>query len=281
MSVYAIGDIQGCAAALDRLLNAVKFDRVQDQLWFVGDLVNRGPDSLGALRRIRGLGPAAVCVLGNHDLHLLAVHEGLREARPRDTLADILAADDRDELIEWLASRPLLHYDSTLEWAMVHAGLPSQWTWVEAQQQARRVETLLRDSTDRRDFLAQMYGNEPARWDQAINSIEQARFTINALTRMRVVRRDGALDFSFDGEPSNAPTDTIPWTDVLAADIPNLVCGHWSAAGLRRTRRTLQIDTGCVWLRQLTAVRLTAHQGPEACEVIQIDCDDSVQEVAS
>lgn len=272
MAVYAVGDVQGCADALDRLLDRLRFDPAHDRLWLVGDLVNRGPDSLGVLRRIHALGEAAVCVLGNHDLHLLAVAAGVRKPRAGDTFDAILDAPERDVLIEWLATRPLLHHDPALGWAMVHAGIPPEWDWATATAAARSVEALLRDPTARRTFLEWMYGNEPRRWRDADTAIARQRFAINALTRMRAVEPDGALDLAFDGEPRDLPAGRVPWTDALAPGLPRLVCGHWSAAGLRRTANTLQLDTGCVWGRTLTAATLTVDGSPLDCPVTAVPC---------
>lgn len=259
MAVYAVGDLQGCLRPLDALLERVSFDPARDQLWLVGDLVNRGPDSLGCLRRVKALGDAAVTVLGNHDLHLLATAAGLRSVRSRDTLDAVLAAPEAAEYLEWLAHRPLLYTDDELGWTLVHAGLPPAWTLQRAHAEARRVEALLRDSAQRKDFLAQMYGNQPNVWSERLRGVERARYCVNALTRMRYLEQSEALDFSESGPPEAAPRRLQPWFQVpwrRSRGLP-LVFGHWSALGFRQGPDWLSLDSGCVWGRSLTMVQLT------------------------
>src|SRR5690606_3508794 len=188
MTLYAIGDIQGCAAPLDTLLAALDFDPARDRLWLVGDLVNRGPDSLAALRRVIALGDAVPTVLGNHDLHLLAAAAGIRRPSPRDTLRPVLEARDRDALLDWLRRRPLLHHDDAANRVLVHAGIPPAWTVADAKRAAREVEAALA-GPDWQDALGEMYGNEPSRWSPRLRRAERLRYTINALTRMRFCTR--------------------------------------------------------------------------------------------
>jgi len=258
MAVYAVGDLQGCLAPLERLLERVRFDPVLDQLWLVGDLVNRGPDSGPCLRRVRDLGAAAVTVLGNHDLHLLATAAGLRPPRPRDTLAQVLRSPDAEELLEWLACQPLIHHDESVGWTLVHAGIPPQWDLEQACTEARAVEQALRVPASRREFLAQMYGNTPDRWSDRLKGADRLRYTVNALTRMRFIRNDGGLDLEESGPPGSVPTRLKPWFDVPGRAMAGrpIVFGHWSALGFRKGPDWLSLDSGCVWGRDLTLVRL-------------------------
>jgi bis(5'-nucleosyl)-tetraphosphatase (symmetrical) len=255
MALYAIGDLQGCLEPLERLLDALAFDPGRDRLWFVGDLVNRGPDSLGCLRYVRGLGSSAITVLGNHDLHLLCVAEGIEKPRPRDTLEAVLAAPDRDELVDWLRRRPLMHVEGAF--AMVHAGLLPEWPVARARALAGEVEAVLQGPGWRR-FLSRLYGNEPRRWDDGLAGDDRLRAIVNAMTRLRVCTRDGAMDLSFKGEPGERHANGIPWFEMpnRASATHTIVCGHWSAMGLKVSPKLLALDSGCVWGRSLTAVRL-------------------------
>lgn len=249
--------MQGCLAPLRALMRAIGFDAQRDRAWFVGDLVNRGPDSLGCLRYVRSLGDAAITVLGNHDLHLLARAEDATHARKRDTLDDVLAAPDRDELFEWLRQQPMMHAEG--DFALVHAGLLPQWTVSRALELAHEVEEKLRGKRrDRVAFLREMYGDEPTRWDDGLRGIERVRVIVNAMTRLRVLEGDGAMALSFKGEPDEGYAGLIPWFEHprRASAGHAVVCGHWSALGLEMREDLLAIDTGCVWGRRLTAVRL-------------------------
>lgn len=256
MALYAIGDLQGCIAPLERLLEEIRFDHAVDRLWFVGDLVNRGPDSLACLRFVKALGDRAITVLGNHDLHLLSIAEGVSKVKHRDTLDEVLRASDRDELLAWLRHRPLMHVDG--RFALVHAGLVPEWTIEKARSLAAEVEAMLR-SADHVELLANMYGDEPARWSDGLRGMERLRVVINAMTRLRVCDASGAMMLAFKGEPDEAPDERwIPWFDVpgrRSADTV-IVCGHWSALGLKMRADLLSLDSGCVWGRQLSAVRL-------------------------
>jgi bis(5'-nucleosyl)-tetraphosphatase (symmetrical) len=256
MAVYAIGDLQGCYAALQRLLAAIRFDVERDRLWFVGDLVNRGPASLECLRFVRSLGERAVTVLGNHDLHLVCNAEGVEAARARDTLEDVLGAPDRDELLRWVRHRPLMHVERGF--ALVHAGLLPEWSVAQALELAREVETELR-GPQYRALLENMYGDEPSQWRGDLEGFDRWRVVINAMTRLRVVDGKGAMALRFKGEPGEAPDGSwMPWFDVPARASRDhvVVCGHWSALGLRMRDDLLALDSGCVWGRSLTAVRL-------------------------
>ncbi len=255
MALYAIGDLQGCLEPLERLVDALAFDPARDRLWFVGDLVNRGPDSLGCLRFVKSLGAAAVTVLGNHDLHLLCVAAGIEKSRPRDTLEAVLAAPDRDELLDWLRRRPLMHVEGA--YAMVHAGLLPEWPVPRARTLAGEVEEVLQGS-GWRHFLAHLYGNHPERWDDGLAGDDRLRAIVNAMTRLRVCTREGAMDLSFKGEPGEKAPHRIAWFDMpeRANATHTIVCGHWSALGLRMAPRLLALDSGCVWGRSLSAVRL-------------------------
>jgi bis(5'-nucleosyl)-tetraphosphatase (symmetrical) len=263
MAVYAIGDVQGCHDELRRLLDLLRFDPARDRLWLTGDLVNRGPDSLGVLRTVRGLGAAATVVLGNHDLHLLALDAGVRPPRSGDaSLLPVLAAPDSGELLDWLASRPLLHRDPGLGWTLLHAGLPPQWNLSTAAACAREVEQAL--AADRAAFLKNMYGNDPDRWSDDLPAKRRRRFAVNCLTRLRFVDRDGRLLLQLKGTPDTTPPGAIPWfrhPDRASAG-QRIVFGHWSALGYLREAGVLALDTGCVWGGSLCAARLDADLPP-------------------
>src|SRR5258706_9651967 len=231
LATYAIGDLQGCYEPLARLVDSLAFDPARDRLWFVGDLVNRGPDSLACLRYVKSLGDAAVTVFGNHDFHLLCVAEGVEKKRKRDTLDDVLAAPDRDELLAWLRHRPLMHAEDGF--ALVHAGLLPQWTVGKARSLAGEVESRLR-GRDYRSFLERMYGDEPVRWSDDLEGIERLRVIVNAMTRLRVCAADGAMVLDFKGEPGDARGEWTPWFDMpgRASRDHTVVVGHWSALGL-------------------------------------------------
>lgn len=265
MATYAVGDIQGCCAELRQLLDRVRFDPAADRLWLVGDLVNRGPDSLGVLRLVRSLGEAAVTVLGNHDLHLLAVAEGAADKHRSDTLDDVLNAPDRAELLDWLRRQRLLHAQGG--YALVHAGLLPAWSVEKARQLAHEVEAALR-SDDYAAFLARMYGNTPHGWDDGLTGYKRLRVITNAFTRMRICTPQGEMEFKFKGEVRDVPPGYLPWFDVpgRASASSTIVCGHWSALGLRVEPNLIALDTGCLWGGPLSAVRL------EDRRVFQVPC---------
>ncbi|MDA0226218.1 MAG: symmetrical bis(5'-nucleosyl)-tetraphosphatase [Proteobacteria bacterium] len=262
MATYAIGDIQGCYDELRRLVDKIGFDPARDRLWLVGDLVNRGPRSLEVLRYVRDLGDAAVTVLGNHDLALLCVIEGYARLRSDDTIDDVLAAPDRDELADWLRGRQLMHRQG--RYVMVHAGLLPQWSLEEALVYAHEVERALA-APDWKDFLARLYGNEPREWHDKLEGIDRLRGIVNAMTRMRFCTPEGEMELTVKGR--HAPIGTLPWFDARAERQEDaIVCGHWSTLGLRLTPRLLAIDTGCVWGGSLTALRL------EDRALYQVEC---------
>ncbi len=255
MAIFAIGDIQGCYEELARLVDKLRFDPGRDELWFVGDLVNRGPRSLDVLRFVRSLEVVSTVILGNHDLHLLAARE--HPDRVDDLLRPILAADDADELLDWLRLRPLVHYRPDLNTLMVHAGIAPDWDPLTTVKLAHEVERKLRD-TSYTELLDAMYSDEPARWSADLTGIERLRFIVNCLTRIRYCYPDGTLDFTQKGPPGEATTPLVPWFDMpgRASQSVRVLCGHWSALGLLQRPDLLMIDTGCVWGRELTAVRV-------------------------
>ncbi|HEY7642100.1 MAG TPA: symmetrical bis(5'-nucleosyl)-tetraphosphatase [Steroidobacteraceae bacterium] len=265
MAIYAIGDIQGCGDEFEALLARLRFDPARDRLWLTGDLVNRGPRSLDVLRFVKRLGAAAITVLGNHDLHLLAAALTPRERlKPQDTLGEIFAAPDRDELLTWLRSLPLLHHDATLGYTMVHAGLPPQWDLATAQACASELERALRDDQQCIELFTHMYGDRPNRWADELRGVERLRFITNCLTRLRFCRSDGTLELQFKGKVDLAPAGVVPWFRVpqrRSRDL-RIVCGHWSALGYHDGDGVLSIDTGCVWGDRLCAVRLDRREAP-------------------
>jgi len=269
MAIYAVGDVQGCHAELVQLLDEIQFDAAQDQLWLVGDLVNRGPGSLEVLRLVRSLGDSAITVLGNHDLHLLAVSEGVAELHRTDTLNDILAAPDRDELLTWLRHQRMLHAEGGH--VLVHAGLLPGWTVVQATQLANEVETVLR-SDDYAIFLKRMYGGHPNAWDDTLKGYDRLRVITNAFTRMRVCTSRGEMEFRFKGEVENIPAGYLPWYDVPGRRNceATIIFGHWSALGLLLRDDAIALDTGCLWGGPMTAIRLDDR------ELFQVACTNPV-----
>ncbi len=270
MAVYAIGDLQGCYDALQKLLDLIEFDERRDQLWFTGDLVNRGPDSLKSLRFIKSLDNAAVTVLGNHDLHLLAVATTSQKQKKRDTLDEILSAPDRDELIDWLRNKPLLYH--TAPYFLIHAGLPPQWDSQQTKYCAAEVESVLH-GPDYPQFLAEMYGNTPDRWHNKLEGIDRLRFITNCFTRMRYCDQAGRLDFQHKGPPGNQPPELVPWFQAphrKSSDM-KIIFGHWSTLGLYQENQCYGIDTGCLWGGKLTALRLPDGLQDELV-ISQYDC---------
>ena len=255
MAIYAIGDVQGCYTELVALIDKLDFDARHDQLWFVGDLVNRGAESLQVLRLVKSLGDSAVTVLGNHDLHLLAIAQGHAKPHPSDTLDEILAADDKDELLDWLRNQRMLHAEHGH--VLVHAGLLPSWTVAQACELAAEVEAELRGKHYDK-FFAHMYGNQPDAWDDELDGYKRLRVITNALTRMRVCTPEGAMEFKFKGEQHKIPAGYIPWFDVphRASRSTSVIFGHWSALGLLRRDDIIALDTGCLWGGPLTAIRL-------------------------
>ncbi len=255
VATYVIGDVQGCQTAFEELLARLDFDRAHDRLWITGDLVNRGEDSLGTLRWCMAHDDCVTAILGNHDLHLLAVAEGFVPPHRHDTLDDILAAPDRAEVLAWLRRRPMLHHEDG--WLMVHAGLLPEWTPGLAAALAGELETVLRGN-DYHEFLARMYGNEPRRWDARLSGQDRLRLIANVMTRARFLHADGGLDYQHKGAPAEAPAGLTPWYDF-----PNrrsrgvrVLFGHWSTLGLLVRDDVVALDTGCLWGGALSAWRL-------------------------
>ncbi|MDF9433274.1 symmetrical bis(5'-nucleosyl)-tetraphosphatase [Chromohalobacter israelensis] len=262
MSTYAIGDLQGCHAEFEALLERIAFEPRRDRLWLVGDLVNRGPGSLACLRAVKALGDSARVVLGNHDLHLLAAAWAGAPLKRSDTLAPILEADDRDELLDWLRRQPLLVRDDELDAVMTHAGLPPHWSVTQAAEHAAEVEQALRGEAVG-DFLAAMYGNSPARWTDELEGIDRLRVIVNTFTRMRFIAADGTLDFAAKEGLDSAPEGFAPWFTYARDDDPRIVFGHWAAlqgATPGARVRALALDTGCVWGGALTALDLVSGE---------------------
>lgn len=258
MSTFAIGDVQGCFQPLLALLQKIEFDAARDTLWFTGDLVNRGPQSLEVLRFVRDLGEKHQTVLGNHDLHLLAVTLGVRKPHAGDTLDTILDAPDRDELLQWLKCRPMLVQHPELNYVMTHAGIAPSWTLAKAKQLAQEVETMLRGE-NWQAFFPHMYGNQPDHWSDDLAGYDRLRCIINYFTRMRFCRSDGSLDLSYKGTIADKHPDLTPWFEVeprLNADV-KIIFGHWAAlGGIVNAPNLFALDTGCVWGNKLTAMRL-------------------------
>jgi bis(5'-nucleosyl)-tetraphosphatase (symmetrical) len=255
MSLYAIGDIQGCHAEFCQLLDLIGFSPRDDRLWIVGDIVNRGPESLAALREVKALGDAAVTVLGNHDFHLLTVAAGHTKPHRQDTLAPILAAPDRDELLDWLRHRPLVVREG--ERLLVHAGLLPQWTPATALMLSREVEAML--ASDRADaFLAALYGDEPRQWRDDLEGFDRLRVVVNACARLRFCAADGTMDLREKRGPENAPEGLRPWFEheARASAGITIVCGHWSTLEMKLLPNVLMLDSGCLWGGTLSAVRL-------------------------
>lgn len=260
MPTYAIGDVQGCFQELQDLLGHINFDETRDSLWFTGDLVNRGPDSLATLRFVKDLD--AITVLGNHDLHLLAIAEGKREQAKKDTLDAILEADDRDELLEWLRHLPLIHSDIESGYTLVHAGFPPQWDLRQAIKLAGEVEQTLR-SEHYHELLGHMYGSKPDIWSDSLTGPDRQRFIINACTRMRFCSKEGQMDFKLKQAPGSEPAQLQPWftLDSRQSRYENIIFGHWASLYHGTLQNFEQfnvfpLDTGCVWGDKLTAMRL-------------------------
>jgi bis(5'-nucleosyl)-tetraphosphatase (symmetrical) len=257
MALYAIGDIQGCMTSLERLLERLHFEPAVDRVWLVGDLVNRGPRSLDVLRWARALGDRAVCVLGNHDVHLLARAAGVAAAKKRDTLEQILAAHDRDELIDWLRRRPFVHVEDGF--VMVHAGLHPRWTVDEARALAGELEARLAGD-DWKYFLAQLAAQKDPTptWASSLGGPARARAILAYLIRVRTCHADGTVEAEFDGPPEEAPKGTKPWFALpqraWSTHVP--IFGHWAALGLDITSDHIALDSGCVWGHSLTAIKL-------------------------
>lgn len=256
MAVYAIGDVQGCYPSLISLLKKISFNPKTDTLWFTGDLVNRGPQSLEVLRFVSSL-PSAVVVLGNHDLHLLAVASGLAPLKQNDVFENIFRAPDRDALLDWLRTRPLLHHDPDLNYTLVHAGLLPQWDLSLAQKLANEAEDFIKRSGSN-DLFKHMYGDTPDHWDDDLAGWARLRIIINAFTRLRYCDNRGRIDLKPKMTPGQQPNGLLPWYEVPYRRSHNLrvVFGHWSTLGIMKRANILALDSGCLWGGQLTAARL-------------------------
>lgn len=273
MSTYAIGDLQGCYDALARLLDYIGFNSGRDRLWLVGDLVNRGPQSLAVLRYVRSLGDSAVTVLGNHDLHLIMRADGYGKPSREDTFQDVLDAEDGNELIAWLRHQPLFHREG--DYGMVHAGLMPEWDFAQAEELAGEVSGAL-TATTYRDFLANMWGSEPTVWQESLVGWDRLRVVVNAMTRMRFCTAAGAMELrapGAKGPPERGPAGCLPWFELPSRrrGDQTLITGHWSALGFRQTPNLLALDSGCLWGGSLTAVRL------EDRRVFQLPCRRQVE----
>ncbi len=278
MAMYLIGDVQGCDAALSRLLDILAFSPSRDTLFLLGDLVNRGPDSAAVLRRLMGYGAAARCLLGNHDLHLLAVAHGVRKPGRSDMLDGVLQADDRDALLHWLRQQRMAICETVgkKELLMVHAGVLPAWTASKTIALAAEVEAVLR-APDYGDFLQQMYGNGPHAWDDALTGAERLRVIVNALTRLRFCTPDGAMEFASNGNADTAPPGYLPWFDAPQRQTRDVAVafGHWSTLGWLNRTDVLALDTGCVWGGCLSALRVEASGASLQTELLQVKCAQS------
>lgn len=270
MAVYAVGDLQGCLEPLQCLLKRVAFDPVKDRLWLVGDLVNRGPHSLETLRFLYSIRESLVCVLGNHDLHLLAVGQNIERLKKADTLREILEAPDREELLEWLRQQKLLHYDEQRDMVLVHAGIPPQWSLRKALKYAAEVEQALHDDILFAPYLDGMYGNEPVKWNSDLKGAARLRIITNYFTRMRFCTSDGKLDLKGKEGPDTAPPGYAPWFRHKERKTKGLkiVFGHWAALeGRCNEPGIFALDTGCVWGGALTLLNI------DTGERLQCKCD--------
>ena len=280
MTIYAIGDIQGCYEDLTNLLEKVNFKPLEDKLWFVGDLVNRGPDSLSTLRFIKSLGDSAQVVLGNHDLHLLAIYHGIKKNKDA-SVQEILDASDCGELLDWLRKQPVLFHDAQTNFIMVHAGIYPHWSLEQAKSYAHELENVL-SSDNYLDFLNHMYGNKPDEWSEELSDWERLRFICNSFTRMRYCKANSQLDFDFNGAPDSQINDLIPWFDIPNRDCKDekIIFGHWSTLGYFQKENNLSIpdnifatDTGCVWGGTLSALKIDLrNNGQFKTEMVSIDC---------
>lgn len=270
MATYVIGDIQGCFDELQELVKFIKFNPKKDQLWFVGDLVNRGPKSLETLRWVKSLGTSAVTVLGNHDLHLLAAYAGAKDIRTTSSLYSVLQANDIDELIDWLRYQPLLCYNKKLSFAMVHGGLAPQWNIKDALLYAKEVEHVLK-SKKYTDFLFNMYGDKPDHWDGRLKGWNRLRTITNFLTRVRYCNEKGEMSFEDKGPPGTQSKGMKPWFEITSRKSydTTIAFGHWSTLGHIHEHNIISTDTGCLWGGMLTAVKIER----ESLTIYQLNCE--------
>lgn len=272
MAIYAIGDVQGCYEELQALLKQINFNANKDTLWFAGDIINRGPHSLQTLRFIQALGANAITVLGNHDLHTLAVANGRGKQGKKDTIKDILEAPDRDKLLDWLLHRPLMHYDHKLNVCLVHAGIHPQWTVEQALDHASEVEAILQGEKSH-EFFHHMYGDKPPKWSDKLDGWDRLRFITNVFTRMRYCDEKGRLALRDKGAPGNQPNGIIPWFKVKKRKTLNtrIIFGHWSTLPNPKIENLFPLDTGCLWGGKLTAIKVDESM----TEISQIPCSQS------
>ncbi len=270
MAIYAVGDVQGCFDELQELVEYISFKPKKDQLWFVGDIVNRGPKSLETLRWVKSLGNAAVMVLGNHDLHLLAAHAGVRETSTSSSLFPILKADDANELVDWLRHQPLIRFNKKFEFAIVHAGLPPQWNIQDAFRYAKEVETVLK-SKKYKNFLYNMYGDTPNQWNSKLKGWDRMRIITNLFTRLRYCTPKGVMSFEDKGPPGTQSAGMKPWYEIKSRNSQDttIVFGHWSTLGHINNHNVIATDTGCLWGGRLTAIRI----GKDELTVYQVKCE--------
>ncbi|MBL4572194.1 MAG: symmetrical bis(5'-nucleosyl)-tetraphosphatase [Gammaproteobacteria bacterium] len=272
MTTYAIGDIQGCYDPLRRLLDAVKFDPSNDQVWFVGDLINRGPKSLETLNFIISLGDSARSILGNHECHFLAIAYGHMQPHKIDTCSDIINSPNAQELIDWVRSRPFFYADKTLGYSMVHAGLPPQWSIEDAKRYASEIEDVFRG--DRLgSFLAKMYGDQPNQWDENLSGMDRLRFITNCFTRLRFCDLEGRLNFNEKGAIGSQDEGLVPWFEVPGRKTADekILFGHWSTIGLNHSSKTICLDSGCLWGGLLSALTLDGSE-----KITSIECERSL-----
>jgi len=270
MAHYAIGDVQGCYDPLRRLLDKLKFDPANDQVWFAGDLINRGPQSLETLRFIMSLGDSARSVLGNHECHFLAIAHGYKQPHRADTFDKMLEAEDVDKLIEWVRSRPFFYEDNDLGYSMLHAGVPPQWSIDDTRKHARELEKVI-SGKRLKQFLAEMYGNKPDIWDNSLCGHERLRFIINCFTRMRFCDKKGRLDLTVKSPVGKQEKHLMPWFNVPKRRTANnkIVFGHWSTLGLHQENNATCLDSGCLWGGELSAIKLGS---PEEFFIEDCDC---------
>ena len=261
MSVYAIGDVQGCCDELLQLMEILRFDPARDNLWFTGDLVNRGTQSLEVLRLVKSLGDRAAVVLGNHDLHLLAVAAGVSRLRPKDSFMDVLEAYDRDTLLSWLRQQSLLHHDARLGYTLIHAGFPPQWDLATARACAAEAEQALHGA-DAEGFFRHMYGDSPQQWQSDLNGTDRIRFIVNCFTRLRYCDATGRLALQYKGAPGTQDVGVMPWFQVPNRNSTDMkiLFGHWSTLGRYQGDGVYGLDSGCIWGGSLTALRLDDGQ---------------------
>ncbi len=270
MATYVIGDVQGCFDELQELVRYIKFNSKTDQLWFVGDLINRGPKSLETLRWVKSLGSSAKTVLGNHDLHLLAAHAGAKDIRTTSSLYEVLQAKDIDELISWLRQQSLLRYNKQLKFAMVHAGLAPQWKIKDALGYSKEVEEILK-SKKYKDFLFNMYGDQPNHWDGRLKGWNRLRTITNFMTRVRYCNNKGVMSFVEKGPPGTQSKGMQPWYKISSrkSQDTTIAFGHWSTLGYQHDYNIISTDSGCLWGGQLTAVKIEL----EKLTTYQLECE--------